>query len=273
MSGENVRDQIAGNLKGKPNLILWLGNMVFFPWIALPLPNTSLVQKWKSWNVILPSADDRSKLSFSCPYNSCLQFQLPFFLKKGLSLVFIWVPGPRSHSCWALVCGPFFHSSWYSSVEREDKRTNLGRKMEGRRELTYGFESSDFIPPHFLIGRGCFLFRGRCSADRQRASLTDWLYPLSDLAEKESKFTFFLVFDLCPKITQVFCFAKIGDYSILLVKCQDTKWPFLSATSDVVLLSFEAVLLISYRDEPDCLLKNMDVGLLLPFTCAGGCRW
>lgn len=44
------------------------------------------------------------------------------------------------------------------------------------------------------------------------------------------------------------------------MKCQDTKWPFLSATSDVILLSFAAVHLINYKAEPDCLLT--DVGLL-----------
>lgn len=55
---------------------------------------------------------------------------------------------------------------------------------------------------------------------------------------------------------------KIGDQPILHVKCQDTKWPLLSATSDVILLSFVAVHLISYKAEPDCLLKDMDVGLL-----------
>lgn len=55
---------------------------------------------------------------------------------------------------------------------------------------------------------------------------------------------------------------KIGYHPLLHVKCQDTKWPFLSATSDFILLSFVAVHLISSKAESDCLLKDMDVGLL-----------
>lgn len=228
------------------------------------------MQKGKHWNVILPSADDRLKLSFSCPYNSFFQFQFSSFLKKGFEFgvcVSTWSSKAQLLS-WGLLS---FLSSWeesYSSVGREDQMTNLGREMEGKRELTYGFESAGFIPPHFLI------VRERCSADRGRESLQHTLIiPLFWPSRKRRQFTFFSLFGLCPKTTQVFCFMKIGDHPILHVKCQDTKWPFLSATSDVILLSFVAVHLISYKAEPDCLLKDMDVGLLLPSVCAGSCRW
>lgn len=149
--------------------------MVFFSLIpgllssSSPLTPTSSVQKGKHWNVILPSADDGLKLSFSCPYNSFFQFQFPFFLRKGFEFgvcVSTWSSKPQLLS-WGLLS---FLSSCYSSVGREDQMTNLGREMEGRRELTYGFESAGFIPPHFLIGRECLLFREKCSAGRGRES-------------------------------------------------------------------------------------------------------
>lgn len=124
----------------------------------------------------------------------------------------ILVPAPVSHSCWAWVWGLLsFHSSCFSSVGREDKMTNLGREMEGRRELTYGFESAGFIPPHFLIGRDCFLFRERCIGDRGRESFhlrLMWL-PSSDLAEKEGNSLSFQTLAFVLRLLKSFASRKL----------------------------------------------------------------
>lgn len=220
----------------------------------------------RSWGCLFPA---HTRAAYSSNF--------PSLWRKALSLVLILGPGPGSHSSWARVWGLLsFHSSCHSSLGREDKMTNLGREMEGRRELTCGLESAGFILPHFLIARGCCLFRESCSADRGSFHHR-LIIPLSDLAEKEGNSLSFQFLAFVLRLLKSFASRKL---EIIPFDLWSAKIPNgLSFLLPVVLfccplqLCILSVIKLSLSASCMMWMWACFTCLPLPSACAGSCRW